>query len=236
MSTLTHFSFCPRSRAIRLALAERGIDVAFAEERPWTWSPALLALNPAGEVPVLQQEDGIVVCGAYAIAEYLAIAPATDPEAGDPDHRKPLALLPGNPAAQAEVRRLVDWFHFKLDREVTAPLLEAHVLPLFKGTAHAAPEPEVLRAAHANLAYHLGYVSWLSDQRNWLAGDALSYADLAAAGHISCLDYLGEIDWARFAPAKVWYQRLKSRRSFQGLLADRVPGRLPSAVYTELDF
>jgi glutathione S-transferase len=93
-----------------------------------------------------------------------------------------------------------------------------------------------LRAAHANLAYHLTYVAWLSDHRNWLAGEELSFADLAAGAHLSCLDYLGEVDWARFPAAKSWYQRLKSRRAFQSLLADRIPGRPPASHYADLDF
>jgi glutathione S-transferase len=93
-----------------------------------------------------------------------------------------------------------------------------------------------LRAAHANLAYHLTYVAWLSDHRNWLAGEELSFADLAAGAHLSCLDYLGEVDWARFPAAKSWYQRLKSRRAFQSLLADRIPGRPPAPHYADLDF
>jgi glutathione S-transferase len=144
--------------------------------------------------------------------------------------------LPGAPVEQAEVRRLVDWFQGKMQREVSAPLIDAQVIPLLKGTAQAAPDTNVLRAAHANLAYHMGYVAWLADQRNWLAGQELSLADLAAGAQISCLDYLGEIDWAAYPAAKSWYQRLKSRRSFQPLLADRVPGRPPAIHYAELDF
>ena len=236
MPTLMHFRFCPHSRAIRLALAEAGITAELAEQRPWEWPQALLALNPAGELPVLQDSDGSVVCGAYAISEYLAATRGHDAQEDEGSAKPGPPLFPGTAIEQAEVRRLVDWFHAKLHREVTVPLLDAQLMPLFKATAQAAPDTDVLRAARANLAYHMGYVSWLADQRNWLAGGAHSLADLAAGAHLSCLDYLGEIDWLRFPAAKTWYQRLKSRRSFQGLLADRVPGRPPSPHYAELDF
>ena len=246
-TTLSHFRFCPHSRAIRLLLAELGIDPQLAELRPWEWSKELLELNPSGDLPVLQLEsagegDGTILRGSYAISEFLAATRAvvspneTETEGGMPARPQPAPLFPGSAIDQAEVRRLVDWFHAKLHREVTAPLLESHVVPMFKGTAHAAPEAATLRAVRANLAYHMTYVAWLADHRNWLAGHELSFADLAAGAHLSCLDYLGEVDWARFPAAKTWYQRLKSRRSFQSLLADRVPGRPPAPHYADLDF
>lgn len=240
MPTLHHFRFCPRSRAVRLVLAELGMACTLFEQWPWDWAPDLLALNPSGDLPVLMLDgptqpdaggQAAVLCGSYAITEYLAAEITVHPKGA-----LPVPLFPGASPRQAEVRRLVDWFHAKLDREVTVPLLGATLLPLFEGAPQAAPDTDVLRAARANLAYHLSYVAWLTDQRNWLAGDDLSFADLAAAGHLSCLDYLGEIDWPRFPAAKVWYSRLKSRRCFQGILADRAPGRPPAAHYAELDF
>jgi glutathione S-transferase len=35
---------------------------------------------------------------------------------------------------------------------------------------------------------------------------------------------------------KEWYARMKSRPSFRGVLADRVPGTSPPAHYDDLDF
>ena len=63
MHKLTHFRLCPFSRAIRLALAELGLEVELVEERPWEWRPEFLALNPAGELPVLQLEGGAHALG-----------------------------------------------------------------------------------------------------------------------------------------------------------------------------
>lgn len=63
MTLLVHFPFCPRSRAVRIALAELGHDVALAEELPWAWRPELLALNPSGELPVLVPSEGAPVAG-----------------------------------------------------------------------------------------------------------------------------------------------------------------------------
>lgn len=181
---------------------------------------------------MLDLENGMTLCGAYSISEYIAEELAAAPPVGA--SRLP-ELFPGNREERAEVRRLVDWFHGKFDREVTRDLLFEKVYQRMRPTG-AAPDPEMLRAVRANLRYHLSYISYLSDTRRWLAGDELSFADLAAAGHISTVDYLGELPWVDFPLAKEWYQRIKSRPSFRSVLADRVPGTPPSATYADLDF
>ncbi|WP_333793680.1 glutathione S-transferase family protein [Hyphomicrobium sp.] len=231
MHTLTQFRLCPKSRSIRLALAEVAFEAALAEERPWEWRDEFLALNPAGELPVLEIDSGPVLCGAYAISEYFSEL-LKDREKDGP----PPPLFHGPLDEQAEQRRLVDWFHGKLDREVTRELLVERVYGhLMPGEAHA-PDPAALRAIRANIRYHLGYVNHLAHERRWLAGDEMSFADLAAAGHLSSIDYLGEIPWEAYPAAKAWYARLKSRPSFRSLLADRTPGIAPAPVYADLDF
>ena len=59
---------------------------------------------------------------------------------------------------------------------------------------------------------------------------------LAAAAHLSCVDYLGDVPWDEDEMARNWYARVKSRPSFRGLLADRVPGMAPAGHYADLDF
>lgn len=235
MHKLTHFRLCPFSRAIRLALAELGLEAELVEERPWEWRPEFLALNPAGELPVLQLEGGPTLSGAYAISEYLAEAPPAVED--DEEHEEPaLKLFPGSREARAEVRRLVDWFNGKFNREVSHELLHEKVYARLVPGADPTPAADILRAIKANLRYHMSYVSHLAHQRRWLAGDELSFADLAAAAHLSTADYLGEVPWDAFEAAKLWYARLKSRRAFRPVLADRVPGTIPSAHYADLDF
>ena len=72
--------------------------------------------------------------------------------------------------------------------------------------------------------------------RNFLAGDRLTYADLAAAAHLSAADYLGDVPWNEDEAAKAWYARVKSRPSFRALLADELAGIPPSKTYADLDF
>jgi glutathione S-transferase len=231
MHKLTHFALCPFSRSIRLALSECAVEFELAEERPWEWRQSLFALNPAGELPVLQLDGGPAVCGAYAISEYLAEDAGR--QMGD---ARAISLLPDGREARAEVRRLIDWFHRKLDREVTRELMAERVYPCLSGGHVEPPEVDALRAIRANLRHHMSYVEHLADRRHWLGGDELSYADLAAAAHLLTADYLGEVPWEGHGAAKAWYARVKSRPSFRPLLSDRVATLRPPAHYADLDF
>ena len=98
------------------------------------------------------------------------------------------------------------------------------------------PNSSAIRAGHQNIRYHLDYIAWLCERRRFLAGDRFSLADIAAAAHISAVDYLGDVPWEQHAGAKDWYARIKSRPSFRPLLADHIPGAPPPKHYADLDF
>jgi glutathione S-transferase len=230
MPTLLHAPFCPHSRYIRLIMAEMGMEATLQEERAFERRPEFLQLNPAGETPVLMEEGAFVVPGADIIAEYI-------------DETRGLALgerrlLPEQPGARVEVRRLAAWFNHKFFAEVSGPLTLEKISKRFMRPEEGGgpPDMQAIRAARANARYHLQYIGWLTSRRNWLAGDQLTYADLAAAAHISCADYLGDVAWDESEGARAWYAKMKSRPSFRPLLAERVAGMAPAAVYENLDF
>lgn len=231
MMKLTQYRLCPRSRSVRLALGEYGLECELIDENPWEWRSGFLSKNPAGEFPVLEMPNGLTLCGAYSISEFIS----EEIKATTPGGRAP-SLFPGNREDRAEVRRLVDWFHGKFDREVSRELLFEKVYQRMRPTGSLAPDAEILRAIKTNLRYHLSYLSYLAEQRRWLAGEEMSFADLAAAAQISTIDYLSEMIWDEFQSARTWYARVKSRPSFRALLADRVPGTPPPLAYADLDF
>jgi glutathione S-transferase len=147
-------------------------------------------------------------------------------------------LMPEDPLGRAEVRRLMAWFNVKFFNEVSNWLVTEKIYKRFMTTSQGggAPDMEAIRAARSNVRYHLHYIGHLIGARNWLAGDELSFADLAAAAHLSCIDYLGDVPWAENETAKNWYARMKSRPSFRPLLADRMRGMTPVEAYANLDF
>ena len=216
MHILTHYRLCPFSRSIRLILGELGIAVELREEQPW--GKELMQLNPAGELPVLQLDGGPILCGAYAISEYIGEEITRHPADG-----RAVPLFPGNRQERAEVRRLVDWFHGKFNREVSAPTLEEKVYARSAETARR-PSVAVMRAVRENMRYHMSYINYLADQRTWLAGEQLSFADFSAAAHVSSMDYLGEVPWEEYAVTKAWYARIKSAPVFAPCWLTACPG------------
>jgi glutathione S-transferase len=231
MIQLFHHPLSVHSRFVRLVLSECDVAVELVEERVWERREEFLLLNPAGTLPVLVEDDGPPISGAWATAEYLDETRGF----GLADRR----LMPSGANDRAEVRRLTEWFLLKFDHEVTGYLVEEKVLKRERGKSGGnggAPNSSLLRAARANILIHLHYIEHLIEAKNWLAGDQLSYADLSAAAALSVADYLGEVPWQEASEAKVWYMRLKSRPSFRPLLAETVRGCRPPEHYPELDF
>lgn len=232
MQRLRHFPLCPFSRSIRLAFLELNLPHELVLEGADAAVPGTQGLALPGDLPLLELEEGGVVAGAYAISERLDELA----QRGEIDARS-LRLFPGSLEDRAEARRLVDWFHRRLDREITQPLLAAKAWPrLVSGVSGGGLHGGALRAVHAGLRHHLSYLGYLADTRRWLAGDAPSFADFAAAAHLSVLDYLAEVPWDDAPEAKVWYARVKSRPSFRPLLADRIATLPPPTHYADLDF
>ena len=114
-------------------------------------------------------------------------------------------------------------------------MLNEKVVKRFARTV-SPPDMSRVRSALQRLRPHLDYLSLLAEERTWLAGPELSLADLAAAAHLSVLDYLGDVNWAENPVATSYYQRIKSRPSFRTLLADALPAMPPAAHYANLDF
>lgn len=222
MMTLYHSPLLPACRKIRLMLREKSIPHELKTEDFWTRRIELFAMNPAGEVPVLVTDKRQIIAGAYAIAEYL-------------DEQFPQIQFFGNlPIERAEVRRLIEWFDSKFEREVSQMILFEKVFKRLLG--YGEPSSEALRAGKRNLPYHMDYIAHLLQSRNWLAGEYLTLADIAAASHLSCLDYLGDIDWESHPSVKEWYALIKCRPAFRELLDDRVQGFKPATHYTDIDF
>nr|WP_294545710.1 glutathione S-transferase family protein [uncultured Rhodopila sp.] len=222
MRVLYHIPLSPYARKVRLVLAEKRLPYELRLEKMWERRAEYLELNPACTVPTLVEDNGLVIPDSGVICEYL--------EEAYPD-----SILMGRTLAERiEVRRLAAWFDGKFAAEVTNALYGEKYLRRLTGRGN--PDPASIRMGFTALRYHLDYIAWLAETRKWLAGASLSVADFAAAAHLSTLDFLGEVDWTISPAAKDWYARMKSRPSFRGVLADRVPGSTPPAHYADLDF
>lgn len=222
MLTLYHSPLIPACRKIRLMLREKNLEHKLVTEDFWARRIEFFAMNPAGEVPVMISEKNQTIVGGYAIAEFL-------------DEQYPAIQFFGNtPGERAEVRRLIEWFDSKFEREVSQLVLFEKVFKRLLG--YGEPSSEAIRAGKRNIVYHLDYIAHLLSTRNWLAGEYLTLADITAAAHLSCLDYLGDVPWEQHPSVKDWYALVKCRPAFRELLEDRIQGFKPVPHYTDVDF
>ncbi|MBT4696530.1 MAG: glutathione S-transferase domain-containing protein [Alphaproteobacteria bacterium] len=168
--------------------------------------------------------DEVTFCGQYAITEYIEF--------------KYDNILPQDIKTKAENRRLIDWFDNKFYREVTKIIINERVEKRFISVEKGGglPNTELIRLAINTMNNHLKYMEYLLERRFWLVTNKIELADLTAASHISCLDYLGDIPWEKFPEIKLWYSRIKSRPSFRSILTDKIVGIPPRGNYALLDF
>lgn len=223
MVLLIHHPISPFSRKVRLLMGEKRILFVLKEEDPWNLSKEALCLNPAGELPIFVY-DGNVITGNNAICEFLDEA----------YKQKEIPIINGDVRQRAEIRRLTEWFDTKFYREVYRNIVTEKVFKRFM--AGTAPDSKILKSGLNNLNFHMEYIDWLCENRNFLAGDNFSLADIAAAAQLSIIDYLGDVPWEGYKNAKLWYSKIKSRPSFKDILKDNIKGILPSKHYNNLDF
>jgi len=223
MWQLYQFPLCPFSRKVRLMLAEKGVAHELVRETPWLRRDEFLDMNPAGQTPVLvEDQKGTVLIDSGAICEYFEETIQKSP------------MIPGTAINRAEVRRLVAWLDDRLFSEVVGPLMEERMTKRL--VSRDPPDTRILRDAMRTANAYLDYLDYLLDHRRWLAGPVLSLADLAAAAHLSVADYLGGLDWRGHKQTTDWYAVIKSRPSFRPLLAERMEVIAPPDHYDKVDF
>lgn len=175
----------------------RAVDIAGGGNR----SAAYLAVNPQGQVPVLEI-DGHRLCQSIAILEYLE---ETRPES---------ALLPADPAARAQVRHLVELVNSGIQ-----PLQNTAVLSQLAAD-HAVAEPRAfaqywirrgLAAMEEVLATSAGRYS---------SGDQVTLADVVLAPQIEASGRY-DIDIAGFPTIARIGGALAALPAFAAVLAPR---------------
>jgi glutathione S-transferase len=222
MKTLYHYPLCPFSRQVRICFKELDINVSLTREDFWLRREGFLRLSPSAELPILTELSGLVVSGIYPIIEYL--------------HEKypTCDFMDEDPELACEIRRLLSWFNNKFYREITKLIIDEKLVRLLNN--QGTPRSEYIRAAQSNLTHHMRYITNLLIHRDFLAQGKMTFADFAAASHLSVLDYFGEISWDSYPEVKEWYSLIKSRPSFKPLLQDGAAGFVPPAHYADLDF
>lgn len=219
MRMLFHFWLHPFSRKVMLALTEKKLSFNLEIEKTWERRTEFLAMNPAGDLPLLVEADGTILSNSQVICEYLD---EVYPE---------INLIGHDPVQRAETRRLVNWFDRKFHKEVTENLVDEKLMKAILKLGE--PHGPSVRAGRANIHYHLDYIGFLTERRQWLAGEVYSLADISAAAQLSAIDYIGDVPWEQHPGAYKWYEKVKSRTGYEFLVDERVPGFEPTVNFMQ---
>jgi glutathione S-transferase len=193
----------PNPRVVKLFMAEKGIelpevtvDLRGGENRR---PPYNVEVNPAGQTPALELDNGDVLTEVTAICEYL--------EERFPDP----ALIGSTP----ETRAITRMWTRRVDLKICEPLVNgfrfAEGLPLFEPRLRCLPE-----AAEGLKATAQDGIRWLDPLiagRSFIAGDALSLADIMLFAFLDFGATVGQPIDPAATNVQRWYERMKSRPS-----------------------
>ncbi len=193
----------PNPRVVKLFMAEKGIempevmvDLRDGENRR---APYNVDVNPAGQTPALELDDGTILCEVTAICEYL--------EERFPDP----ALIGSTPEARANTRMWTRRVDLKICEPLTNGFRFAEGLPLFESRLRCLPEA----AAGLKETAQDG-IRWLDPliaDRGFIAGDALSLADVMLFAFLDFGATVGQPIDAAAKNVQRWYEQMKSRPS-----------------------
>jgi glutathione S-transferase len=158
------------------------VDVVKGETR----TPTFLRLNPQGQVPVIELEDGRCLAQSNAIIRYLA---------------RDSALLPKDAFAQAKVDELLYWEQY--NHEPYVAVCRFHMLYLGK-PKDAREGWRVERGEKA-----LDYMDNQLDGRKWFVGDAMTIADISLLAYTR-LAHEGGFDLKSRPNTRAWIGRCET--------------------------
>ncbi|KJV55463.1 glutathione S-transferase family protein [Orientia tsutsugamushi] len=222
MRKVYYYPLCPFSRQLRIILKEVDSVFTLIKEEFWLKKKEFITLNPNGKLPVLIETSGLVVYDIFTIIEYLREI--------DPNFH----FICNEPEKNVAIRKLFTWFNDKFYHEVTKIILDEKLIKFLKN--YGSPRSDLLKIAKTSQKVHFNFITNLLQSNSYLAGDQVTIADIAAASHISVIDYFNEVIWDYYPSVKNWYVLIKSRPSFKPLLQDYTPGFFPPKYYAELDF
>ncbi len=193
MKLYTH-PFSQHCRRVLMLCGELGVEPELALVSLETGehkSAEFLKLNPAGQVPVLENE-GLVLPESHAIMKYLAARHG----AGE--------WYPAEPAARADVDRWLDWTHTQLNPPIQAIAIHARM-------GGADSEAGVARSGEKAIEA-LDILETGLGSKNGIGGTP-TLADLAVASTLALYQMCGG-ELERFPGIAAWFEKFKQRPSF----------------------
>jgi glutathione S-transferase len=193
----------PNPRMVRMFMAEKGIDVPKVDvdlragdnrKEPY------LKVNPAGQMPALELDDGTVIAEITAICEYIDELKSDKPS------------LIGKTAEERAVTRM--WTR-RIDLNIVEPGANgfrfAEGLKLFQNRIRCIPEAAA--GLKATAQDKLKWLDGLMGGKQFVAGDRLTMADILLFAFVDFMKAVGQpLDPANKNIA-AWFERMKARPS-----------------------
>ncbi len=189
---------CPFTMRVKLVLEEKRLPYTILEEDLNKPSEALLQLSPEGKVPVLKHND-LHFMGSAVITEYL-----------DELFEHP-TLMPKKPERRARVRAWTAW----CDEEFSPAVSRwVHKFDRLTDEEKVELDDQLVRALYK--------IQSGAQRRDYLVSNEVTLADLHVFPMLGVLKRAKKepTNLARFEKLWAWYERMRSRPSFQKFAAE----------------
>ena len=193
----------PNPRMVRMFMAEKAfkvpvveVDLRGGENRREPY----LKINPAGQCPALELDDGSVLTEITAICEYI-----------DEIAKGAPSLIGATPEERAKTRM----WNRRIDLNIVEPGANgfrfAEGLKMFQNRLHCIPQ--AADDLKATAREKLVWLDGLMGAKPYIAGDKLTMADIFLFAFLDFFASVGQpLDPARTNLA-AWFQRMKARPS-----------------------
>ncbi|MBL6614935.1 MAG: glutathione S-transferase [Reyranella sp.] len=197
-------SIGPNPRMVRMFMAEKGFDVPKVEVDlrggENRRAPYNTEVNPAGQCPALELDDGTVLAEITAICEYI-----------DEKKKDTPSLIGDTPEERAKTRM---WTR-RIDLNIVEPGANgfrfSQGLKLFENRIRVIPE--AADGLKATAQDKLKWLDALMGAQPFIAGDKLTMADILLFAFV---DFMGQVGQPLSPDCKnltAWYGRMKARPS-----------------------
>ncbi|MBS0519054.1 MAG: glutathione S-transferase [Proteobacteria bacterium] len=193
----------PNPRMVRMFMAEKGIEIPKAEidlrggenrREPY------LNLNPAGQMPALELDDGSVLAEITAICEYL-----------DEIKKDTPSLIGDTPEERAKTRMWTRRIDLNIVEPAAAGFRFSEGLKLFQSRIRCIPQAadDLKTIAREKLAWLDG----LMGDKPFVAGDKLTMADILLFAFLDFMKGVGQPLDPACKNIAAWFERMKARPS-----------------------
>ncbi len=193
----------PNPRMVRMFMAEKGFDVPKVEvdlRGGENRREPFLNINPAGQLPALELDDGTVLAEITAICEYV-----------DEIKKDTPSLIGNTPEERARTRM---WTR-RIDLNIVEPAANgfrfSEGLKLFQNRIRCIPQAaDDLKATARD---KLAWLDKLMGDKPFISGDKLTIADILLFAFLDFMKGVGQPLDPACKNLSAWFERMKARPS-----------------------